>query len=189
MLFEWQERPDPVNGAGHCPGGDGLILEKNFTNCTRLLCTKTADGRGAMTDTWSTGETVQLVFTSTQSPHGHANKTVTDSAQRQDAVAEYTVFSRRAVSLPFHAVIRREEDGRIFRILSDAADTCTPKGAKLDLRMYAAEEYKLPDGAADDLAAEAAAAAQSEQGTQQDQGGEQQGDVNVTDEQQGGGEK
>jgi hypothetical protein len=124
-----------------------MILEYNFTGCTRLLCTREPDGMGGFTDEWSTGDSLDAVIISTQSPHGHANKTVSMQADRPDAIAEYTVFTRRSVSLPFHAVFRREEDGRIFRILSDACDTKTPKGARLDLRMYAAEEFLLPDGA------------------------------------------
>lgn len=120
-----------------------MILEKNFTAFTRLLPIRASDGRGGSVTEWQEAETVDAVAVSTQSPHGHASKTVTTHADAPDAKAEYTVFTRRAVSLPFHAVLRREKDGRIFRILSDAADTETPAGARLDLRMYAAEEWRL----------------------------------------------
>lgn len=122
-----------------------MILEKNFTAFTRLLPIRASDRRGGSVTEWRIAETVDAVAVSAQSPHGHASKTVTAHADAPDAKSEYTVFTRRAVSLPFHAVLRREKDGRIFRILSDPADTETPAGARLDLRMYAAEEWRLPE--------------------------------------------
>lgn len=120
-----------------------MILEKNFTAFTRLLPVREPDGRGGSVTVWRIAETVDAAAIPSQSPHGHANKTVTTHADAPDAKAAYSLMTRRAVSLPFHAVLRREKDGRIFRILSDAADTETPAGARLDLRMYAAEEWKL----------------------------------------------
>lgn len=122
-----------------------MILERNFKPFTRLLPVRTSDGRGGSVTDWQIAETVDAVAVSAQSPHGHADKTATTHANAPDAKAEYTIFTRKAVCLPFHAVLRREKDGRIFRILSDAADTETPDGARLDLRMYAAEEWRLPE--------------------------------------------
>ena len=57
----------------------------------------------------------------------------------------YTILTTRAVTLDYHDIIRRESDGKIFRITSDGHDNKTPPGAALDLRQVTAEEWRLSD--------------------------------------------
>ena len=113
-----------------------MILEKNFKPFVRLYPAQTPDGSGGFRTVWQAGETVQAVCIQTGTD-------VENPAQKSDAKAQYTLLTRRAVSLPFHAVLRRESDGRIFRITDDSADRKTPDGARLDLRQYTAEEWRL----------------------------------------------
>lgn len=112
-----------------------MILEKNFKPLTRLYPDGASDGSGGFPVVWHEGETVYAACIQTDTDDGK-------SAQKSDAKAQYTLLTRRAVSLPFHAVLRRESDGRMFRITDDAADRKTPESAKLDLRMHRAEEYQ-----------------------------------------------
>lgn len=112
-----------------------MILEKNFKPFTRLYPDGAPDGSGGFPAIWREGETVQAVCIQTDTD-------AENTAQKPDAKAQYTLLTRRAVSLPFHAVLRRESDGRMFRITDDAADRKTPESAKLDLRMHKAEEYR-----------------------------------------------
>jgi hypothetical protein len=65
-------------------------------------------------------------------------------AEKQDAVAKYTVTTSRALNLQYHDVFKRNRDGKIFRVTSDGDDNYTPYTATLDMRNVDAEEWELP---------------------------------------------
>lgn len=66
------------------------------------------------------------------------------AAQASQSKARYTILTSKAVNLQYHDVLRRESDGKIFRITTDGDDEKTPKSAGLNLRKVEAEEWELP---------------------------------------------
>lgn len=120
-----------------------MLLEKNFEPFEILACTKTDDGIGGGSCTWTVSGSFDGTAVIAQTAHAAAKDQTVQHANAQSAEPKYTLLTRRAVLLPFHTVIRRISDGRIFRTLSDPDDAKTPKGSHLDLRMHAAEEWKL----------------------------------------------
>ncbi|MBO7379940.1 MAG: hypothetical protein J6U31_09375, partial [Bacteroidales bacterium] len=57
--------------------------------------------------------------------------------------AVYTLTVRKSLELDFHDVLKREKDGKIFRITNDSDDIKTPASAGLDMRQYKAEAWTL----------------------------------------------
>lgn len=119
------------------------LISKNTEPFYMMIPHSTADGTGGRTTTWTEGSTFYgcavISMTAKEAPR---DKT-TQNAQKPDTKSIYTLFTR-GICLPFHTVCKRARDGRFFRVVSDSADMDAPKGARLDLRMHAAEEYTLP---------------------------------------------
>lgn len=65
-------------------------------------------------------------------------------AQAIRDVKSYTLTVSKRYKFDLHDVIKRVEDGKIFRITNDSDETNTPPSATLDMRQYKAEAWKLP---------------------------------------------
>lgn len=59
-------------------------------------------------------------------------------AEKSAKNVTYTITTNRNIRLKFNDLIKRECDGKIFRITSDSQ--CTPKTSGLDMRQVTAEE-------------------------------------------------
>ena len=53
------------------------------------------------------------------------------------------LLMNKNVNLQYHDVVRRQRDGKIFRITSDGDDNHTPAAATLNMRQVTAEEWEL----------------------------------------------
>lgn len=124
-----------------------MLLNKNWESFEILTNTRTPDGRSGYASEWSVSGTFSGIAVLGQTMHDRARETGVTAAQHDISKPCYSLLTSRAVTLPFHAVVRRTRDGKCFQVTSGAFDAGTPNGAKLDLRMHAAEEYRLPDGA------------------------------------------
>lgn len=56
----------------------------------------------------------------------------------------FTLMTKRSVLLRFQDVIRRDRDGKTFRVTSDGDDNKTPETAGLNLRAVEAEQWEIP---------------------------------------------
>lgn len=113
------------------------LLDSTFENFTILNKSVVDDGYGGTQTVWSDGATIKGAMpldTSTQAK----------IAQQMGVTSIYTITVRKSTELDFHTVLRRESDGRIFRITSNTDDKKTPESASLDMRQYSAEEWSLP---------------------------------------------
>lgn len=61
-------------------------------------------------------------------------------ADKQGVTALYTITTRPEVNLQYHEILKRERDGKYFRVTSDGDDKVTPKSAGLKMRQVSAEE-------------------------------------------------
>lgn len=66
-------------------------------------------------------------------------------AQKQGVTELYTVTTQKSVNLRYHDVIKRLEDGAIFRITSNGDDVKTPPSATLDMRQVSAEKWSIEE--------------------------------------------
>lgn len=65
--------------------------------------------------------------------------------EAQGVTSMYTITTRKAVTLEYHDVVKRIQDGKIFRVTSDGDDVKTPDSAGLNMRQVTAEEWKIPN--------------------------------------------
>lgn len=115
------------------------LLEEAYEDFTIINKAVVDDGYGGTTTTWSDGATIKGAMV-------HRNSTITEIANALGAKSTYTLTVKKSLLLDFHTVLRREKDGKIFRLTSDSDDNRTPESAGLDMRQYSAEEWTLNDG-------------------------------------------
>ncbi len=56
----------------------------------------------------------------------------------------YTITTRKGINLQYHDVLKRESDGKEFRVTTDGDDDKTPDSAGLNMRQVRAEEWSIP---------------------------------------------
>lgn len=66
------------------------------------------------------------------------------AAQASQSQARYVILTSRAVNLQHHDVLKRNSDGKVFRLTTDGDDDKTPRSAGLDIRKHEAEEWTIP---------------------------------------------
>lgn len=112
------------------------LLEEAYEDFTVINKSIVDDGYGGTTTVWSDGATIKgaIVFDSS------AQMKV---AQAMGVTSAYTLTVKKSLELDYHTVIRRESDGKYFRLTSNSDDKKTPESAGLNMRQYSAEEWKL----------------------------------------------
>ena len=65
-------------------------------------------------------------------------------AAQQGTENRFKLLTKRSVILRFPDIVKRDRDGKYFRVTSDGDDNLTPKSAGLDLRAVEAEEWEMP---------------------------------------------
>ena len=106
--------------------------------CVFMIPTKTPDGSGGWITDWAEGESLSAVILRDTSTEARI-------AEAAGTVSVYTVTVPRDIHLPFHSVIKRLTDGKVFRITSDNAEKKTPVCTALDMAQSTAEEWRLPE--------------------------------------------
>ena len=98
--------------------------------------TTTPDGYGGVKTTWKEGAEILVAY---------AMDTSTESriASQQGVTNRFTLYTKKSVNLRFPDVIKRDSDGKYFRITSDGDDRRTPNSAGLDLRAVEAQEWEI----------------------------------------------
>ena len=112
------------------------LLDISMETFNMLDKTTAPDGYGGFNPTWQVGapfKATAVYDTSMQARIGGV----------QGVTALYTITTRKNVNLQYHDIIRRQSDGKIFRVTSDGDDNKTPLTAGLDMRQVTAEEYTL----------------------------------------------
>ena len=112
------------------------LLDEAFEAFTIINKISTDDGYGGVTTQWVDGASIKgaMVFnTSTEMM----------LAQAQGVTSAYTFTTRKDIVLQYHDVIRRESNGKVFRVTSDGDDRFTPASAGLNMRQVTCEEWRL----------------------------------------------
>lgn len=114
------------------------LLENAYEDFTILNKSIVDDGYGGVITTWTDGATIQgaMVFD---------NSAQMKTAQAAGYTSAYTLTVKKHIVLDYHTVLRRENDGVIFRLTSNSDDKKTPDSAALNMRQYSAEEWRIDE--------------------------------------------
>lgn len=112
------------------------LLDDAFEACTILNKIKAPDGYGGWIEKYEDGAPFDAAIVFNTSIEARV-------AEQQGVTSLYTVTTKRALTLEYHDMFRRERDGKIFRVTSDGDDKYTPQAAHLDMRQVTAEEFEI----------------------------------------------
>lgn len=112
------------------------LLDSAFESFILMNKVTTDDGYGGVVTVWTEGPTIMGAMVLDSS-----NTTVI--AQAMGATSVYTLTVRKSLTLDFHDVLKRERDGKYFRITNDSDEKNTPPSAGLNMRQYSAEAWAL----------------------------------------------
>jgi hypothetical protein len=115
------------------------LLDEAFEKYTILNKIRVDDGYGGSEVTWVDGPDIYGAMVFNNSIEGK-------TAQAMGVTSVYTFTTRKNVVLDYHDVIKRDSDGKIFRVTSDGDDSFTPDSATLDMRQVSCEEWRLGNG-------------------------------------------
>lgn len=113
------------------------LLSAAYTDCMYINRAVVSDGEGGMVTIWTEGAKFRAAVRFDDSMQAR-------TAEAQGVTALYTIVTPKTINLQFHDVIKRIEDGKIFRVTSDGDDNKTPESATLNMREVSAEEWSLP---------------------------------------------
>lgn len=113
------------------------LLDDAFENFIVLDKVTSSDGYGGINTTWTNGATIQGAIV-------YDNSTEMKIAEAMGSTSAYTLTVRKGIEFDYHDVLRRQKDGKVFRITSNSDELKTPKGAGLNMLQYSAEEWVLP---------------------------------------------
>lgn len=114
------------------------LLSENMTTFSRIEQTIAEDGEGGRNVAYAAAGTFQAAVATTLRREG-------TEGEKKRNFTTYAITTRRAVVLKHHDIIRREKDGKYFRVTSNGKDRVTPSSAGLDMRVVSAEEWALPE--------------------------------------------
>lgn len=113
------------------------LLYDAFEDVVLMERTRIPDGEGGWTTTYKDGAKFQAAITLDSSLQAQV-------AEKQGVKGIYTITTPKSITLEFHDVVRRERDGKIFRVTTDGDDKHTPDSATFQIRQVRAEEWVIP---------------------------------------------
>lgn len=112
------------------------LIDEAMTTVVLMEKTRQPDGEGGFITEWVDGVSFDAAITFDTSMQSRI-------AEKQGVTSRYTVTTNENAKLEFHDVIRRLNDGKVFRITSDGDDVQTPKRASFQFLQVTAEEWVL----------------------------------------------
>lgn len=95
------------------------------------------DGLGGYTTTYT--ESVEI-----EGALAPASETEIKTAEAMKEKVTNVLITSKLNNLDYHDVLRRKEDGQIYRVTAAGAEIVTPGSSSLNLRKYALEAWELP---------------------------------------------
>lgn len=111
-----------------------MLWQDFMGQCVRLERASTPDGQGGQTTSWKPSKPFEAAVV-------RDSATVSTVADKSEPSATFTVTTQTPLS--FHEVIRRESDGLVVRVTSEAIET--PRRASFAFAQYKAERWEVPD--------------------------------------------
>lgn len=94
------------------------------------------DGYGGVKTVYKIGAPIDVAYSFDSSTEARV-------AAQQGTNNRFTLMTKKSVLLRFPDIIKRDRDGKFFRVTSDGDDNRTPASAGLNIRAVEAEEIKI----------------------------------------------
>lgn len=117
-------------------GENMSLLDEAMETCILMDKVTEPDGYGGYRSHYVAGASFQAAIVFNTSMEARV-------ADKQGVTSLYTVTTSKALTLEYHDVFKRLEDGKVFRVTSDGDDSFTPNSATLDMRQVTAEEINI----------------------------------------------
>ena len=112
------------------------LIDKAMTDVVAMEKTRVSDGEGGFIVDWVEGVVFKAAITFDTSIESRI-------AQKQGVTSRYTITTAKSAKLEYHDVIKRLNDGKVFRVTSDGDDKQTPESASFQFLQVTAEEWVL----------------------------------------------
>lgn len=112
------------------------LIENMMDECVIMNKAKVDDGEGGSVTEWTEGAHILVAIT-------HDSSINAMRAEKEGVTSTYTLTTHKADALDFHDVIKRLEDGRIFRVTTEKGDDVSPAVSTLDMAQVKAEKWEL----------------------------------------------
>ena len=117
-----------------------MSLVENAMEKSYIMDKKTTpDGRGGVITTYKEGAEIKVAYSFDTSTQARI-------AEQAGTENRFILTTRKSVNLQYHDIVKRDRDGKIFRVTSDGDDNYTPDSSSLNMRQVEAEEWSLPNG-------------------------------------------
>ena len=113
------------------------LVSKSMKDCELIEVTKVSDGEGGNINTYTVKSTFPASITTTNRTQGRA-------AEERVPITTYNITTPADIQLKYHDVIRRVDDGKVFRITSNWYDMKTPPSSTFQFTQVTGEEWELP---------------------------------------------
>lgn len=113
-----------------------MLYEQMMDDCMFLEKKRVPDGLGGWKTEWVDGASFKAAI--------KKDNTLQARQAEKDGLTEvYTITVAREVPLDFHDVIKRLEDGQIFRVTSKPKDNQSPEFSTINFGQVSAETWAL----------------------------------------------
>ena len=112
------------------------LLQRAMTDVVAMEKARVSDGEGGFIVDWVDGAVFKAAITFDTSMQSRIG-------EKQGVSSRYTITTSKNAKLEYHDVIRRLNDGKVFRITSDGDDKQTPDSASFQFLQVTAEEWWL----------------------------------------------
>ena len=111
------------------------LYETMMDDCVMMDKVSLPDGIGGLTYEWREGAPFRAAIVKDNTMQAKV-------AEKEGVTEVYTVTVPKSVPLEFHDVIKRLEDGAIFRVTTNTTDSKTPKVATFRFGQVNAERWE-----------------------------------------------
>lgn len=115
-----------------------MLYERMMQECVILEKQRLSDGEGGTITTWKEGAQIMCAITQNNSMQAKI-------AEHDGVTSTFRITTSRQVKLDYHDVIKRIEDGVIFRVTSNAEEKASPSFSTIDMSVVSAERWELPN--------------------------------------------
>ena len=113
------------------------LLDEYTVKCRILTKTITEDPVGGYKTEWTPGTCFQAAWEYESAPE-------ITVAEQQGVSRTYRIYVDKTLSLDFHDVFRRKDNGQIYRVTNPGTDRKTPSFSLLNKRLIEVEKWELP---------------------------------------------